>query len=507
MSANSNKRVSRLLSSTGKMLVRLSEKLEGAPEIDKAELNLGRFAHLNQANTYDRAKNLSGSADAAGAMLQSWMRRLVQVITQFDLHPDAISGLGGEYLHVGAAKAKTLEMLQKLYSDFYDLGTVFNTVSKESDIRRVRVTVSDFNSGVSQVKAGVLWPSFRISTASRQLFVEAKHGKINFYMAPGAVALNSAESKAVERRKLTIKLSSLESVSIWTVYGLPIAKEDIRHLEKALFRDLVLLTAMDVVANESGNNLEHVDNLARLSDESFRDAVSLASEPSEDLVRDLILAQQNAVHKLLNQQEETQAAIARDLHDSVLADILMLRRRISSGESGSADEIVQVLDNLTDSIRDICSGLVPRDLKDWGLETVLQDLLDKVAERTDADCSFEVDGGIPDLPSAVQLHIFRIVQECLNNIEKYAEANSVRLELKQAKGTFEITIVDDGRGFDMSWQKEREADGIVSGGFGLPGISERVEIIKAFYPARYKIESAPGKGTRVWLQVTVASAE
>src|SRR5579885_1582002 len=133
MSANSNKRVSRLLSSTGKMLVRLSEKLEGAPEIDKAELNLGRFAHLNQANTYDRAKNLSGSADAAGAMLQSWMRRLVQVITQFDLHPDAISGLGGEFLHVGAAKAKTLEMLQKLYSDFYDLGTVFNTVSKESD--------------------------------------------------------------------------------------------------------------------------------------------------------------------------------------------------------------------------------------------------------------------------------------------------------------------------------------------------------------------------------------
>jgi len=281
------------------------------------------------------------------------------------------------------------------------------------------------------------------------------------------------------------------------VYGLPVTGRDIRSFQKMMFRDLVILSAMDAVAAESGHKFEHVDNIARLSDyRGFRDTLSLSSEPTEDLVRDLLMAQQNAVHKLLNQQEETQASIARDLHDGVLADILMLRRKVSSDVKLDHEQIADILDGLTVSIRDICSGLVPRDLKDWGLETVLQDLVDKLAEQTEADCSFEVEGTIPELPSQVQLHIFRIVQECMNNIKKYADANSMLLNIKAQEQSLIITIKDDGRGFDLSDQRDR-----TDGGFGLPGIEERVEIIKAFYATRLKIESTRGEGTTVILEL------
>jgi signal transduction histidine kinase len=261
---------------------------------------------------------------------------------------------------------------------------------------------------------------------------------------------------------------------------------------------------MDAVAAESGHKFEHVDNIARFSaSRGFRDSVSLETEPAEDLVRDLLMAQQNAVHKLLNQQEETQATIARDLHDGVLADILMLRRKVSSDKDLDAEQIAEVLDSLTNSIRDICSGLVPRDLKDWGLETVLQDLVDKVAEQTEADCSFEVEGTIPELPSQVQLHIFRIVQECLNNIKKYADADSILVQVSAKDGrSLSFKIQDDGKGFDLANAGEN-----TDGGFGLPGIEERVEIIKAFYPTRFKIESAPGEGTIVQLELLMSSPD
>lgn len=314
------------------------------------------------------------------------------------------------------------------------------------------------------------------------------------------MALNIQEAHTRERRKLSLRLASVGQGSSWTVYGLPVTRSDVRNFVKMLFRDLVILSAMDAVAAESGNKFEHINNLARVSDtRGFKDTLSLASEPTEDLVRDLLLAQQNAVHKLLNQQEETQAAIARDLHDGVLADILMLRRKLSSESTVEKGQINDVLDKLTESIRDICSGLVPRDLKDWGLETVLQDLIDKVAEDTQADCSFDVDGTIPELPSQVQLHVFRIVQECLNNVKKYAEASSIVLSITGQDNELRFTIEDNGKGFDSSEQKSRG-----EGGFGLPGIEERVEIIRAFYPTRFRIDSKPGQGTRVTLELVLS---
>src|SRR5262249_15597500 len=151
-------------------------------------------------------------------------------------------------------------------------------------------------------------------------------------------------------------LATLGAGHAWTVYGLPLGKRDLDYLLKALFRDLILLSAMDAIEQETGNNFEHVDNLTRVNEaHGFKDALTLDSEPNKDLMKDLIFAQQNIVHKLLNQQEEIQADIARELHDSVLADILMLTRKLTPEGPQEAqkvtdevrEEILEVLENLT----------------------------------------------------------------------------------------------------------------------------------------------------------------
>lgn len=96
------------------------------------------------------------------------------------------------------------------------------------------------------------------------------------------------------------------------------------------------------------------------------------------------------------------------------------------------------------------------------------------------------------------------MQEALNNIEKYSEARNVKVRLKREDELFTIEVSDDGKGFDSS-ETGKDRATASSGGFGLPSINERLEIIRAYYPARLKIESSPGQGTSIKLEITVES--
>ena len=511
MNDKANNPLSNILSSVGSLLIKLAGENETQHKFQQEEqlvqqldIDIQQRAELQRDNDAEKTEKLTLEEKRGQS---AWMRRLAEITTHFDIELGVAFGKRGEYINVMQASNSTDSMLEELYSYFAEMSTAFNTIASQQGAQRVRVTVSDFyRKGFTKdaKQQGLIRYNFRLATASRQLLVIGKPGKIHFNLAPSTSALNDNDAYSRERRKLSLRLAALESGNAWTVYGLPVTAPDVRSFQRMLFRDMIILSCMDAVAAESGHKFEHVDNIARFSaSRGFRDSVSLETEPAEDLVRDLLMAQQNAVHKLLNQQEETQATIARDLHDGVLADILMLRRKVSSDKDLDAEQIAEVLDSLTNSIRDICSGLVPRDLKDWGLETVLQDLVDKVAEQTEADCSFEVEGTIPELPSQVQLHIFRIVQECLNNIKKYADADSILVQVSAKDGrSLSFKIQDDGKGFDLANAGEK-----TDGGFGLPGIEERVEIIKAFYPTRFKIESAPGEGTTVQLELLMSSPD
>lgn len=446
---------------------------------------------------------------------ERWFQMLGELVNEFDVDEGTDFIKGGQFTNLTSATKATERLFEHIYSRFNQMSNRFNLVSKTERTARVRATVSDLQdpSIIADGKKRSTLKQFTVSTTYRKLVAVCKTAKIRFYVAPSAMSFNPRDSQTKERHKLTLLLATLGAGHAWTVYGLPLGRRDLDYLLKALFRDLIILSAMDAIEQETGNNFEHLDNLNRVNDaHGFKDALSLDSEPNKDLMRDLIFAQQNIVHKLLNQQEEIQADIARELHDSVLADILMLTRKLTPEDQEQEkdvdedvrEEILEVLENLTGSIREICRGLVPRDLKDWGLETVIQDLIDKVEERIEADCLFEVEGTIPDLPSTVQLHLFRIVQECLNNIEKYASAKSISISILSVNDSLKLQIKDDGVGFNPEARSEK---GRTDGGFGLPGIQERVELIRAYYPARLTVESKEGEGTSVTVVLQVPSLD
>ncbi|MEZ4489125.1 MAG: sensor histidine kinase [Cyanobacteriota/Melainabacteria group bacterium] len=462
---------------------------------------------------------------------KKWCDHLADLIGKIDLETYKSHSRRGEYFHLSEGLKTTTALSNYVYKNMSHLAAQFNdSAQMHKSAKRVRLTITEHTIYDPTVATGKkktssnsnLLSEFRITSATRSLSIRCEPGKLFAFLLPANVNLDLKNNETSDRLKLAIVLDSTGGERNWTVNGLPVSEDEITYLAKALLRDLVILSCLDYLAYDSGKKFEHVDNIHRIGiARGYKDSLSLGSELSSDLVKDLVFAQQNTVQKLLRQQEETQASIARDLHDTVLADLMMLVRRLTSEQEGEEEEgqerakdeepetidkemILDTLDEISVTIRDICQGLVPRDLKDWGLETVLEDLVDKAAERVEADFAFSVEGNIPDLPSAIQLHIFRIVQEALNNIEKYSEARNVKVRLKREDELFTIEVSDDGKGFDSS-ETGKDRATASSGGFGLPSINERLEIIRAYYPARLKIESSPGQGTSIKLEITVES--
>ncbi|MCA9802066.1 MAG: sensor histidine kinase [Cyanobacteria bacterium HKST-UBA02] len=427
--------------------------------------------------------------------IKKWTGKLVNIASRLDVEPDFAHGQRGEYVHLSSARDESKRMFDELFRTINQLAGSFNDSAQRAGERsRVRLSIAATND-----------TRFRITSATRCLSVVLETGRIQAYILPASASYDLDQNETPDRLKLTFiltdTLSSQGARSAWVVCGLPLTGNDILFLSKALLRDLVILSSLDIVAGESGKKFEKADNIHRIGiARGFKDSLTLSSEIGRDLVQDLLVAQQNTIQKLLSQQEEIQASLGRDLHDSVLADVMMLSRRLSSPDEFDREQVLETLEELSKSIREICQGLVPRDLKDWGLETVLEDLVDKAGERTQADCTFSVEGKLPELPSSVELHIFRIVQEALNNVEKYAQARHVSVTLSVEGSVLSILVEDDGKGFDT-----RDIVATSTGGFGLPSLSERVEVIKAYYPAQLSIDSEPGKGTRIGLKLQLGS--
>jgi signal transduction histidine kinase len=219
-----------------------------------------------------------------------------------------------------------------------------------------------------------------------------------------------------------------------------------------------------------------------------------------DPVQQLMLEKENLIFKVLNQQETIKNELARSLHDTVLADLLMLKRHMRGDQELSKEDIIETIDEISQQLRDICNECAPRNLHDWGLKVSVQDLLNRFGQRTAIETMLQCEIDIPNLPAVVELHIFRLIQESLNNIEKHARATQVKIFIESLKEhSLRFRVVDNGKGFDSTSQP-RSTD---SGGMGLTGMRERTQLVRCFYPTEFAIDSEPGNGTTISLELIV----
>ncbi|MBI2317308.1 MAG: sensor histidine kinase [Betaproteobacteria bacterium] len=215
----------------------------------------------------------------------------------------------------------------------------------------------------------------------------------------------------------------------------------------------------------------------------------------------------------LNIQESERRRIAAELHDG-LGQILSLVKLSIEEAALTADassRIRMTLERLSSHVksalgelRRIAMNLRPSTLDDLGIVATLAWYF-REFEVACPDMNLERDIGVTeaDVPDALKLPIFRIVQEATSNALKHAKASRIRVGLTSANGLLNLLIEDDGQGVDPA-SAARGRD--FRHGLGLQGMQERAEISGG----TYDFQSAPGKGTRIgvtWLPVKASDGE
>lgn len=218
-------------------------------------------------------------------------------------------------------------------------------------------------------------------------------------------------------------------------------------------------------------------------------------------IQELTLEKQNLAYKVVSQQEEMKYRLARELHDTIIADLMMLKRYLGGDRKLSTDETIEIVDHIVMQLRDICSDFAPRNFKEWGLKMTLKDTLDRMSERTGIQSTFLCEFEIPELPDPVGLHTYRIIQEGLNNVEKYSGASEVSLIIERPREkSLRFRLSDNGKGFTTEGNSSPRRTGD-SGGMGMGGMKERADLIRCFFPTNLSVDSSPGHGSTVTLEI------
>lgn len=202
--------------------------------------------------------------------------------------------------------------------------------------------------------------------------------------------------------------------------------------------------------------------------------------------------------RLIRTQEMERMHLARELHDEIgqaLTSIklnLQTMRRIGDPAllAEPIAESIDIVDRTLQKVRTMSLDLRPSLLDDLGLVPTLRWHLDRQAQRSSLAIYFSGDHPQGRLPGEIETTCFRIVQEALNNVIRHARATTVAVDLSLVDGRVELSVRDDGEGFNVS---EIRTASLAAGCLGLQGMEERVSLVGG----AMEIRSTVSEGTEV----------
>jgi two-component system, NarL family, sensor histidine kinase UhpB len=202
--------------------------------------------------------------------------------------------------------------------------------------------------------------------------------------------------------------------------------------------------------------------------------------------------------QIINLEEVERKNLARDLHDEVGQSITAIhidaQAILNYQEFNevtiqnlrlSAKAILNVTKNMMDITHQILEKLRPDAIDKLGLKIAIQDIVSSWQSKlAGADCSLDISGELIGMPEDISITAYRVIQESLTNIARYANAGQINIGILQEQQTLVLMIEDDGIGFETPQ---------MTTGFGLTGMRERIEGLGG----ELELDSAIGKGTRL----------
>ncbi len=213
----------------------------------------------------------------------------------------------------------------------------------------------------------------------------------------------------------------------------------------------------------------------------------------------LFQRQRDLAQQLVTVQEEERRRLADALHDQAGQSLTALRLRLELLAEELPEELVSVRQRLgqaaqgtrsiMDQLRQVAFDLRPPMLDAVGLRPALESLCQSLCDESHLKCTHSL-AEVPPLPDAVNVTLYRFLQEALTNVAKHADAQRIQVELGMDSGAVVLSVADDGVGMDASVARRRPGR---AGGLGLPAIRERLEGLGG----HLQLESEPGNGTRL----------
>ena len=210
--------------------------------------------------------------------------------------------------------------------------------------------------------------------------------------------------------------------------------------------------------------------------------------------------------QILQGQETERQRIAVNLHDSLGQNLLVIKNQVRMAMQSSPDEAAlrQRLNEISDvtsqsieEVRQITHGLRPYQLDRLGLTQAIRASVSRASENSPISFASSVDDIDGVLDKESEIHVYRIVQEAVNNVVKHSAATEAAVVVKNQSNTITLSIRDNGCGFNAAIMHPSNSH--QQSGYGLTGIAERVKILKG----NIIVDSQPGQGASLMLEIPV----
>lgn len=313
------------------------------------------------------------------------------------------------------------------------------------------------------------------------------------------MALKSQNVVVVNELKTERGLRDVDALQVRRVQSFLILPVTISgHLSMVIYLENVFaknwyvadrVKSVRITANQGAVMIEN----ARIHEHSVRLNEEIRKEMTEkERLSSLIEAQKDAHLKALMQaQDNERKRIASDLHDSLGSLLSSVRLRFNGlqheffqkvpEKAQRFNDSLKLLDEAIDELRQISHNMVPVSLSRFGLRSALQTFVAQVNASGQLDVDLQILGLETRLPEAMEVRVYRICQELVQNVLKHAQATTLRIQIIRHNDSLNMMVEDNGVGL----MKDS-----LSRGFGFSTIQSNVDLFKG----TFGIESQPGKG-------------
>jgi signal transduction histidine kinase len=201
--------------------------------------------------------------------------------------------------------------------------------------------------------------------------------------------------------------------------------------------------------------------------------------------------EKQVVKALLDGEEKERRRIAQELHDGINGNLAALKLNLKPDEK---HQTIVLLDQTMNEVRMISHNLMPDAVKKFGLKEALENYISGMNDTDTISIHFQHLGNENNLDDELSVNIYRIVQELVKNSLKHAGASEILVQITSGLDNMQITVEDDGKGFDAGALKSTPSK---KAGIGLANIENRV----SYHQGSFDIRSSTHEGTSINIEI------